>query len=210
MKAKKPSKQLLKRLTVYLEYLKTLPDSVVNISATSIAKALELGDVQVRKDLAKVSDGGQRRVGHNRDTLIQSIESFLDLSAVTKAVLVFSGKVGPALLDLSVFEKNGLQVQAAFDLQASSETSVSGCPIYPVEELERYCTANDIRIGMLSVPANLAQQLCDRMTACGIRAIWNFSPIHLKVPQTVAVRNENLTVSATALRIQLQERQKKN
>ena len=74
MKIAKVSKLLVKRLELYLNYLKTLPDTVVNISATSIARALELGDVQVRKDLARVSDGGRCRTGHVRQRLIRDIE----------------------------------------------------------------------------------------------------------------------------------------
>lgn len=208
MKQKTASRQLLKRLNVYLDHLKTLPDSLVNVSATAIAKALSLGDVQVRKDLARVSGGGQRRVGHNRQQLIQDIENYLDLSTVTPAILVFSGHPGASLLEYSGFEKYSLKVQAGFDLLYSPGKTASQCPIYPIDELENYCRLHDVHIGMIAVPAKHAQQVCDRLCACGIRAIWNFSPTHLNAPDSVAVRSENLTVSATALRIQLQERQK--
>ena len=209
MKPKNASRQLLKRLNIYLDYLKTLPDNVINISATAIARALDLGDVQVRKDLARVSAGGQRRIGHNRQNLILDIESFLDLSSVTQAILVFSGKPGAALLEYPGFEKYALRLQAGFDLQYVPGEDSPECPIFPIEELETYCASHNIRIGLIAVPAKQAQQVCDRLCKCGIRAVWNFSSALLIAPDSVAVRNENLTASATALRIQLQEQQQK-
>ena len=210
MKPNKPTKQLLKRLNVYLDYLKSLPQSVTNISATSVAKALELGDVQVRKDLAKVSCGGQRRIGHNRVRLIRDIESYLDLSDVAKAVLVFSGKLGASLLDVAEFEKYGLKLQAGFELHSAAEPGRTECPVYPIGELEEYCSAHSIHIGMIAVPAEYAQEVCDLLIGCGIRAIWNFSSSLVSVPKSIAVHNSNLAVSATALRIQLQEQQYKS
>ena len=210
MKPSKPTNQLLKRLNVYLDYLKSLPESVTNISATSVARALELGDVQVRKDLAKASCGGQRRVGHNRTRLIRDIESYLDLSNVAKAVLVFSGKLGATLLDVAEFEKYGLKLQAGFDLHNTSEPGRAECPVYPVGELEEYCSTHSIHIGMIAVPAEHAQEACDLLIGSGIRAIWNFSSALVSVPKSIAVHNSNLAVSATALRIQLQEQQYKS
>ena len=210
MKPNKPTKQLLKRLNVYLDYLKSIPQSVTNISATSVAKALELGDVQVRKDLAKVSCGGQRRIGHNRVRLIRDIESYLDLSDVAKAVLVFSGKLGASLLDVAEFEKYGLKLQAGFGLHSAAEPGRTECPVYPIGELEEYCSAHSIHIGMIAVPAEYAQEVCDLLIGCGIRAIWNFSSALVSVPKSIAVHNSNLAVSATALRIQLQEQQYKS
>lgn len=207
MKSNTPSRQLLKRLSVYLDYLKTLPETVTNISATAIAGALELGDVQVRKDLAKVSAGGKRRLGHDRARLIRDIESYLDLSNVAQAVLVFSGKLGAALLDFTEFERHGLKLQAGFDLSGTAQPAAGGCPVYPISELEGYCAAHNIRIGMIAVPGEYAQESCNLLTGCGIRAVWNFSASPVRVPEHVAVNNSNLTFAATALRVRLQEQQ---
>ena len=98
METVKISKKLLKRLPVYLAHLKSLPENS-NVSATSIAKALGLGDVQVRKDLAKVSEAGRRRTGRGREQLIRDIEGYLDFAAQTGTVIVGAGKLGRALLD---------------------------------------------------------------------------------------------------------------
>ena len=93
------SKKLLKRLPVYLHYIKTLPEGTENISATKMAKDLGLGDVMVRKDLAKVSNGGRRKLGYVREDLMGDIEKFLDFNSTTDAIVIGAGKLGQALLD---------------------------------------------------------------------------------------------------------------
>ncbi len=208
MEPNKVSKKLLNRLPVYLAYLKTLPEHSTNISATAIAKALSLGDVQVRKDLAKVSHVGRRRTGRSREQLIQDIESYLDFATETGTIIVGTGKLGRALLDYGGFEESGLNVMAGFDLHPPAERSESGKPIYPMSRLEPFCRHYDVHIGVITVPAESAQKVCDCLVACGIRAIWNFAPVHLKVPDYVVVHSENLAVSLTALRLQMKTSQK--
>lgn len=203
MEHEKFSRTLLKRLPLYLNYLKSMPESCTNVSATVIARALGLGDVQVRKDLAKVSDAGRRRTGRSRDQLIQQIESYLDFATATGTIIIGAGKLGQALLDYTGFEENGLNVMAAFDLQPPSKHSDSGKPIYPMSRLEAFCKCYDVRIGIICVPADSAQSVADALVACGIPAIWNFAPVHLQVPSHVMVQSENLAVSLTALRVQL-------
>ena len=198
----KISKKLLKRLPVYLAHLKSLPANS-NVSATSMAKALGLGDVQVRKDLAKVSAAGRRRTGRDRERLIQDIEGYLDFAAKTGTIIVGAGKLGRALLDYDGFEKSGLNIMAGFDLEPCADCSESGKPIYPTSRLEYFCKHYDVHIGVITVPAENAQKVCDMLVACGITAIWNFAPVHLKVPEHVVVQSENLAVSLTALRMQM-------
>ena len=111
MQSKTVSRKLLKRLPVYLNYLKNLPEDSPNVSATAMAKALELGDVQVRKDLAKISTG-RRRTGRNRHQLMQDIEEYLNFAEETGTVVVGAGKLGRALLDYAGFEEAGFNVMA--------------------------------------------------------------------------------------------------
>lgn len=200
---RKFSQTLLKRLPIYLNYLRTLPQSTVTISATAIAKALNLGDVQVRKDLAKVSDGGRRRIGHSRERLIQDIEEFLDFASTTGSIVVGAGKLGQALLDYTGFEESGLNILAGFDIQPVEKQPDGGKTVYPMNRLESFCKCYDVRIGIITVPADQAQSVCDRLVACGIRAIWNFAPVHLNVPDHVVIQNENLAISLSTLRMQL-------
>lgn len=205
METTKVSKRLLMRLPLYLNYLKSLPDQPENISATKVAKALGLGDVMVRKDLAKVSDGGRRKLGYVRETLIRDIEEFLDVNSITTAVVVGAGKLGQALLDYNGFEKAGLNVMAGFDTNLSKKKTESGKKIYPMNQLDDFCRCNNVRVGILTVPPENAQAVCDAMIACNIKAIWNFSPIILRTPEYVVVQNENLAISLAALRMQIKD-----
>jgi len=208
MEPKKISKKLLTRLPIYLNYIKSLPENTTNISATKIANALDLGDVLVRKDLAKISNGGRRKTGYQRENLIKDIEDFLDVNTMTSTIVVGAGKLGQALLDYGGFEASGLTVLAGFDIQPASKRAEGGKPIYPMTKLESFCRNNEIRIAIIAVPAGHAQEVCDTLVSCGVRAIWNFAPVHLNVPEDIVVQSENLAVSLTALRMQLKTREK--
>ncbi len=205
MEPKPVSRKLLKRLPVYLNYLKNLPEDSPNVSATAMAKALELGDVQVRKDLAKISTG-RRRTGRNRHQLMQDIENYLNFAEETGTVVVGAGKLGRALLDYAGFEEAGFNVMAGFDIEPPIDISEGGKPIYPFSRLEHFCKHYDVHIGVIAVPEENAQSVCDTLVACGVRAIWNFAPVHLQVPEYVIVQSENLAVSLTSLRVQLKNR----
>ena len=194
------SKSVLKRLPVYLSYLKSLPEgSATYISATALANALNMGEVQVRKDLAMVSDGGRPKIGYLRENLM-----FLGYDNTTDAILVGAGKLGQALLGYSGFGAYGLNICAAFDMRASGEACAEGKPILPMGQMEAFCRANKILMGIITVPAQFAQQVCDQMIACGIQAIWNFAPVHLDVPENILVQNENMATSLAVLSMHLQ------
>lgn len=203
MEPNKVSRKLLNRLPVYLNYLKNLPEHSENVSATAMAKALGLGDVQVRKDLAKISHTGRRRTGRNRELLIQDIEEYLDFATETGTILVGAGKLGQALLDYSGFVESGLNLMAGFDIRPVKKLSDGGKPIYPMSRLESFCKCYDVRIGIIAVPAESAQSVCDNLISCGINAIWNFAPVHLSVSDYVVVQSENLAVSLASLRLQI-------
>ena len=209
MESKSVSKTLLRRLPLYLSHLKSLPEHTANISATALARALGLGDVLVRKDLAKVSSGGRRKTGYLRENLIRDIEDYLDINSTTAAVIVGAGKLGCALLDYSGFENSGLELMAAFDIQPEAQKTQGGKPIYPLEKLEDFCRDNGVRIGIITVPADHAQRIADRLVGCGIRGIWNFAPVQLDVPENVTVQSENLAISLTALRMQLKNQERR-
>ena len=204
MEEKKVSKSVLKRLPGYLAYLKNLPeDSPAHISATSLANALGMGEVQVRKDLAIVSDGGRPKIGYQREGLIADIEQFLGYDNTTDAVLVGAGKLGLALMSYSGFEEYGLNIQAAFDVNPAMEKTEDGQPIYPMTRLEHFCKVHKVLMGIITVPAANAQEVADRLIACGVKAIWNFAPVHLDVPPHILVQNENMATSLAVLSVHL-------
>ena len=204
MERKEISKSELKRLPGYLNYLRSLPEgTAVYISATALANALGMGEVQVRKDLAMVSDGGRPKIGYLRESLMEDIEQFLGYDNTTDAVLIGAGKLGQALCGYSGFEAYGLNVLAAFDVKPPSEKTEEGKPIYPMEQLQSFCKANKVLMGIITVPAEHAQDACNQLIDCGIKAIWNFAPAHLEVPANILVQNENMATSLAVLSMHL-------
>lgn len=196
MESNNISRRLLKRLPLYLNYLKSLPGADQNISATTIAAALGMGHVQVRKDLAKVAHEGRRRTGRSRDQLIRDIEEYLEYMTSYSTIIVGTGSMGQVLLDHAGFEESGLNILAGFDTNPTVRKSLSGKPIYSINRLSAFCKCYDVRIGIIAVPAESAQDVCDNLIACGIRDIRNFTPIQLTVPGNVILQPRDLSVSA--------------
>lgn len=210
MERKEISKSVLKRLPGYLAYLKSIPEGAsAYISATALANALGMGEVQVRKDLAMVCDGGRPKIGYPREILIDDIEQFLGYDNTTDAVLIGAGKLGQALLGYSGFSAYGLNILAAFDTRPAAGETEMGKPIYPIDQLDGFCRSHKIRMGIITVPAEHAQSVCDRLIACGIKAVWNFAPTHLEVPSNILVQNENMAMSLAVLSMHLQAQMKK-
>lgn len=205
---KEISRATLKRLPIYLSYLKALPsEASANISATALAAGLHMGEVQVRKDLALVSDGGRPKIGYNREHLIADIENFLGYGNSNDAVLIGAGKLGRALLGYGGFAEYGLNIVAAFDANDTLiGTTNGGKPIMHLSRLGEVCQRYKIKIGIITVPAEYAQGVCDLLIENGILAIWNFAPKHLNVPDGILVQNENMAASLALLCKHLNER----
>lgn len=195
------STQTLQRLPLYLNFLKYLPNyKASNISATTIAGALNLNDVQVRKDLAAISTGGRPKIGYNTTELIRDLEHYLGYDDVESAVLVGAGNLGHALLSYNGFTEFGLNIIVAFDVNESIiGTTVNGKQILSAEKLKDLCSRMKIRLGIITVPESEAQAVCDRLVESGVLAIWNFAHVHLNVPNTVFVQNENMASSLATL-----------
>ena len=205
MENKKVSKSVLERLPGYLAYLKNMPEnSPPNISATALANALGMGEVQVRKDLAMVSDGGRPKIGYLREALIDDIEQFLGYDNTTDAILIGAGKLGQALMGYSGFDEYGLNILAAFDAKPKMTRTEEGKPVYPIEKLPQFCKSHKVLMGIITVPAEGAQSVADQLIAVGVKAIWNFAPVHLDVPAGTLVQNENMATSLAVLSVHLQ------
>lgn len=203
MKKVEVSRATLGRIPAYLRFLKNLKDmsnESENISATALARQMGLGEVQVRKDLGSVSGAGRPKTGYNISELILTLESFLTPSDAKQVVLAGAGKIGRALLDYTGFSDYGLSITAAFDIAFDRMVeSKSGKPIYPMRDFERFCRDNKIEIGIIAVPSNSAQEVCDLMVKSGIRGIWCFAPQKLSVPGDVTVQYENMALSLAYL-----------
>lgn len=200
MKQIEVSRATMGRIPIYLKYLKDTKLHTENISATALAKELGLGEVQVRKDLGAVSGAGRPKTGYNVSELINVLEKFLEHNENGNVVIVGAGKLGRALLDYGGFKDYGLEIMAAFDTAVSTpEKSNMGKPIYSMDILDDFCKENNIRIGVIAVPAHSAQEVCDRFVKNGIRAVWCFAPCTLEVPEGIPVQYENMALSLAYL-----------
>lgn len=196
------SRKTLERLPVYHHYLeKKFQEGLENISAPAIALDLQLNEVQVRKDLAMVTTtAGKPKTGYLVRELIGDIEEFLGYHNNNQAALVGAGSLGKALLSYQGFEQYGVEIVMAFDSDGRKvNTKAGGKLVLPMEKAENLCRRMNIHIGIITVPESAAQEVCDCLVAAGVRAIWNFAPIHLSVPGHVLVQNENMAVSLAAL-----------
>lgn len=211
--SKKISKLTLQRLPEYLSYLKEKRrEGVKNISSPKIANDLHLNEVQVRKDIAGVSKTqGKPKMGHEIESLIEDIESYLGYNSLTDAVLVGAGQLGKALLSYKGFVNYGLDIVMAFDSNPKIiGTIYNGKEILSVSKMKSVCREKNIKIGIITVNADQAQHICDELVDCGIQAIWNFAPTHLKVPKDILVQNENMAASLAILSKHLSQKNKEN
>lgn len=202
------SKATIQRLPMYLNCLKAKQqENIKNISARVIADELRFNEVQVRKDFASVSNfGGRPKTGYETDVLIADIENFLGYNNTKNAVLVGVGQLGSALLSYRGFEEYGLNIVAGFDVNPKVvSTKVNDVNIFHLDDIQKVCKSLDIKIGIITVPMQNAQLVCDNLVDSGILAIWNFAPIHLKVPENILVHNENMAVSLAFLSKHLEE-----
>lgn len=205
------SKQTLQRLPQYLNYLNTRKkEGVIHISATSIAAGLKLNEVQVRKDLALAASGGKPKVGYRIDELIADIRCFLGYDNVNEAILVGVGQLGKVLLSYYGFKEYGLEIVAAFDNDETLVgTVVNGKTIFGTDKIKDLCMRLNVHIGIITVPADNAQKAAGLLIESGIKAIWNFAPVHLNVPDNILVQNENMALSLSVLSKHLAEKMKK-
>ena len=183
MEPVRATRSLLKRLPLYLDYLRSLPREESNVSAPVIAAALGLGSVQVRKDLAKVSGEGRCRTGRCREQLIRDIEGYLEQSRSAASILV-----GTHALPDDWNRQSDVHVMACFDLDPDRNREDLGTPVYSINRLETFCKYYDVSIGIIAVSTEEAQAVCDGLIACGVRSIWNYSPVYLSVPQGVCLK----------------------
>jgi len=198
----------LRRLPRYLHLLIDLKaKGVQEVSSTIIANELGLDPVQVRKDIEYSSIIGKPRTGYHIDELIKALSKFLSWDTVQKAFLAGAGNLGSAMLGYKNFINYGLHIIAAFDKDPNKiNTIIYDIPIYDINKLTDMAKAKDVEIGIITVRANAAQDVANRMVEGGIKAIWNFAPVHIKVPKEVIVENAQLSIGLSFLKRKMFER----
>lgn len=192
--------QTMQQLTLYLRYLLSLPKDVSSdISVESISEKLQLKPDLVRRDMELLCPL-VRSTEYNAKDLVHSIGQYIHCNDVTPVVLVGVGKLGKALMGYASFTVFGLDILAGFDINPDViRKGAFGKPVYPLETLKETCRRLGAHIGIITVPGNCAQEVCDMLIEAGIIAIWNFTAPHLLVPDSVMVINEDVAKSLVRL-----------
>ncbi len=199
-------KSTLSRLPLYYSHIhKMQQQGDKYVSAAVVAQSLNLNPVLVRKDLSGVSSvEGKPRAGFEINTLLSDLSEFLGYNKVDEAILVGVGSLGRLILTNTEFSSMGLDIAVGFDKDPDLVGLQIGSKyILPMEKMESYIKRTGVKIGIITVPADQAQSVCDQMVECGILAIWNFAFTLLNVPKGILVKNENLPSSLAVLSQQL-------
>ena len=192
--ADKVPEPTLRRLPWYLSNIKLMKEKGEQyVSSTQISKEINIDASQIAKDLSYVNISGRTRVGYNIDALIEVLESFLGFTNMHKAFLFGVGSLGAALLRDSGLHHFGLEIVAAFDVNPELVgKDLNGIPIFHSDDFETKMKEYDVNIGVLTVPIEIAQKITDTMVAGGIKAVWNFTPFRIRVPENIVVQNTSL------------------
>ena len=192
--ADKVPEPTLRRLPWYLSNIKLMKEKGEQyVSSTQISKELNIDASQIAKDLSYVNISGRTRVGYNIDALIEVLESFLGFTNMHKAFLFGVGSLGAALLRDSGLHHFGLEIVAAFDVNPELVgKDLNGIPIFHSDDFEAKMKEYDVNIGVLTVPINIAQEITNKMVDGGIKAVWNFTPFRIRVPENIVVQNTSL------------------
>jgi len=191
----------LRRLAGYYRYFRDLQTrGAVSVSCHVVGDELALDPTLVRKDLESISIVGRRRVGFAVAELIAGIEAHLGYNGLNRAFLVGAGSLGTALLGYKKFKQYGMEIVAAFDVAPSRVGErVGDLEICHLGALPGLAREYQPQLGIVTVPAEEAQQVADLLIGNGIGAIWNFAPVNLRVPSEVIVQNEDLYRSLATL-----------
>ena len=201
LEVKEISQAVIGRLPRYFRYLGELKDEgVERISSQELSGLMKVTASQIRQDFNNFGGFGQQGYGYNVEYLYREIGKILGLDKQHNFVIIGAGNLGRALGNYLNFERRGFIFKGMFD--ANPELvgkDVRGVKVMPMEQLESFIRENDIDIAVLTIPKTSAVEVADKLVANGIRAIWNFAPTHLTVPDNILVQNENMAASLALL-----------
>lgn len=184
----------LRRLPWYLAYIEILRNTgAKTVSTTRISRALNVDSSQIAKDLSFLNVKGKTRIGYDISDLAGALRDFLGFSREHNAIIVGIGNLGAALLHDKGLVKYGLNIVAGFDVDPKlADTMICGVPVYDVAQMERVRRDTGAEIGILTVPADKAQETADIMVSTGIKAIWNFTPYRVRVAEGIVMANTSI------------------
>jgi redox-sensing transcriptional repressor len=195
----------IKRLPGYLHIVETAyREGKEYISGTVIAEELELEPIQVRKDLAITGIVGKPRLGFPVARLIEAIERFLDWNNNHRAILVGAGHLGTALMGYTEFPRHGLNILAAFDAAPAKVGSrINDIEVFALDQLVTRISELDVELAILTVPSPFAQDMAETLVKAGIKAIWNYTNVKLKLPRSIIVQKEDLSSGYAVLSVKI-------
>lgn len=205
MKVYKIPEATVMRLSVYSRYLHQLIDEEVDtVSSDEIARGVGVSSAQVRKDLAYFGEFGTRGVGYKVEELYGHLMKILGLDRRWNIIIIGAGKLGSALALYNGFLDRGFNIKAILDVDKDKVgNKLSAIEVEPLGMLEERVKEHQISIGVVTVPASVAQEVTDKLIAAGVKAILNFSPRVLKVPNHIVLRNVDLSVNLEVLSFNL-------
>ena len=198
---RKISESTVGRLSIYLRLLDELhTEGIGTLSSDDLAHRCGTTAAQVRKDLSFFGTFGKRGMGYGVPELMSALRSILGLERRHRVAVVGAGRIGAALLGYQDFRRQGFNIEAVFDTDPGKVGQQwQSLTIRADDELDVALAEEEIDIVIVAVPADAAQQVVDRVIAAGVRAILNFAPIKLRVPESVALKNVNMALELEGL-----------
>ena len=195
----------LRRLPTYLRYFRDKSSSGVSyLSSVAIAKDMDLSPMVVKKDLAvAILTEGKPKVGYHLESLINDIETFLGYTNKKDAVIVGVGQLGRALMSYEGFANYGLNIVVGFDTDETIH-DVAGKKVLMMDKFTNLVSRMNIHIGIITVNKEKAQQIAEMMVEASIKAIWNWAPIQLRLPDDIVIKQEDLAASLAELSVKLE------
>lgn len=195
----------VKRLSLYLRELESRnSQNQKTINSKQLGEALSLTDAQVRKDLAYFGQFGYPGVGYKIQELIENLRRILGTDRKWNAVVVGAGNIGRAVMAYQRFRQKGFEVVAVFDNDCSIVGQViSGHHVRPMSDLSTLVGERDVKIGILAVPAPVAQEVADQLIEAGVQGILNFAPVRLDVHDEVGITSVDFSVALEQLAFQI-------
>ena len=184
------------RLSIYQRCLERLKENgLKTVSSNALAKAAGVKSTQLRKDLAHFGQFGTRGLGYNVEALVEVITGVLGTNSLLPVILVGVGNLGAALLRYRGFVKEGFEISAAFDADPNRAKLVkANVPIMGVSLMTQFVNENNVKIAILAVPPETAQEVANNLVQAGVQAFLNFSPTVLKTPDNVIVNSVDLAL----------------
>ncbi len=198
----------VRRLSLYLRFLEEFEGQGIDtVSSDALAARGGTTSAQVRKDLSFFGSFGKRGLGYSVPELAGRLRDILGLKRRYRVALIGAGKIGSALIQYRGFRQRGFDVVAVFDVAPEKiGQQWEGLTVRSIAELEREVTANPVDIAVLVTPAEAAQSVADRLVKLGLKAILNFAPLQLSVPDDVEVKTVNLALELETLSFGLANR----